>query len=65
MSAALERYLRIRDCLTDGVLGGPRVKFAWAINLQKSGTLLFLLAMMWIYDCWSATIWVYLGLHGG
>jgi protein-S-isoprenylcysteine O-methyltransferase Ste14 len=64
MSAGLDHYLRLRDYLTDDILGGPRVKFAWAINLQKGGTLLFVLAMMWIYDCRSATIWVYLGLHG-
>jgi hypothetical protein len=64
MSTALERYLRLRDHLTDDFLGGPRVKFAWAINLQKGGTVLFVLAMMSLYDCWTTTAWVYLGLHG-
>lgn len=62
--STLDRYLRLRDHLTDDVLGGPRIKFAWAINLQKGGTLLFVLALMAWYDCWTATLWVYLGLHG-
>jgi protein-S-isoprenylcysteine O-methyltransferase Ste14 len=62
---ALDRYLRLRDHLTDDFLGGPKaLKFAWVINLQKGGTLPFVLALMGWYDCWSATAWVYLGLHG-
>ncbi len=62
---ALDHYLRLRDYLTEDFLGGPKaLKFAWVINLQKGGTLPFVLGLMWWYDCWSATAWVYLGLHG-
>jgi protein-S-isoprenylcysteine O-methyltransferase Ste14 len=64
MRTALDRFLRIRDYLTDDILGGPRVKFAWAINLQKGGTLPFVLVLMWLYDVWTVTAWIYLGLHG-
>lgn len=65
MNPMLKRYLAIRDYLTDDVLGGPKfVKFAWAINLQKGGTLLFVLGMMALYDVWTPTAWTYLGLHG-
>jgi protein-S-isoprenylcysteine O-methyltransferase Ste14 len=61
----LTRYLKLRDYLTDDFLGGPKpVKFAWAINLQKGGTLLFVLALMAAFDVWNATAWTYLGLHG-
>jgi protein-S-isoprenylcysteine O-methyltransferase Ste14 len=62
---ALDRYLRLRDHLTDDFLGGPKaLKFAWVINLQKGGTLPFVPALMWWHDVWTTTAWVYLGLHG-
>jgi hypothetical protein len=64
MSPWFVRFLRVRDYLTDDFLGGPRITFAWAINLQKGGTLPFVLALMWWFDCWTTTAWVYLGLHG-
>ncbi|MFZ5635770.1 MAG: methyltransferase family protein [Pseudomonadota bacterium] len=65
MTSPLDRYLKLRDHLTDDVLGGPKLlKFAWVINLQKGGTLPFVLGLMWWYDCWTITAWVYLGLHG-
>jgi protein-S-isoprenylcysteine O-methyltransferase Ste14 len=64
MSPWFVRFLRVRDYLTDDFLGGPRIRFAWAINLQKGGTLPFVLALMWWFDCWTTTAWVYLGLHG-
>ena len=62
---ALDRYLRLRDYLTDDFLGGPKaLKFAHVINLQKGGTALFVLGLMAWYDCWTPTAWVYLALHG-
>ncbi|GAA4804443.1 methyltransferase family protein [Lysobacter hankyongensis] len=64
MTSPLDRFFRVRDHLTEDFLGGPRVRFASAINLQKGGTLPFVLALMWAHDCWTPTAWVYLGLHG-
>ena len=62
---ALDRYLRLRDHLTDDFLGGPKaLKFARVINLQKGGTLPFVLALMAWYDVWTTTAWIYLALHG-
>ena len=34
------------------------------INLQKGGTLPFVLALMWRFDCWTPTAWTYAALHG-
>jgi hypothetical protein len=65
MSPLLARYLGIRDHLTDDFLGGPKVvTFASAINLQKGGTPIVVLALMTMYDVWTPTAWTYLGLHG-
>jgi protein-S-isoprenylcysteine O-methyltransferase Ste14 len=65
MPAFLDRYLRLRDFLTEDFLGGPKaLKLAWAINLQKAGTLPFVLALMAWYDVWTTTAWIYLALHG-
>ena len=65
MSPALARWFKLRDYLTDDFLGGPKiVKFAWAINLQKGGTLFFVLALMAATGDFSATAWTYAGLHG-
>lgn len=65
MNPGLQRFLAIRDYLTDDFLGGPKiVTFAWAINLQKGGTLFFVFALMAIHDVWTPTAWTYLGLHG-
>lgn len=65
MSSPLASWLRLRDHLSDDLFGGPRVlKAAWVINLQKAGSLPFVLALMWGFDCWSATAWVYAALHG-
>ncbi len=61
----LDRWVRFRDWLTDDFLGGPKVvKFAWAINLQKGGTLFFVLALMWWSGDFSTTAWTYAALHG-
>jgi protein-S-isoprenylcysteine O-methyltransferase Ste14 len=57
--AAANRYL------SEDFLGGPKlVKLAWVINLQKGGTLPFVLFLMWHYQNHSTAAWVYLGLHG-
>ena len=65
MNSLLASWLRLRDHLSDDLFGGPRVlEAAWVINLQKAGTLPFVLALMWIYDCWTTTAWVYAALHG-
>ena len=65
MSPLLQGWLRFRDYLSDDFLGGPRwVKMAWVINLQKGGTLPFVLALMAAYGDFSTTAWVYAGLHG-
>lgn len=63
--SALTTYLKYRDFLSDDLLGGPKVlKAAWVINAQKGGTLVFVLALMWAYDCWTPTAWTYAALHG-
>jgi protein-S-isoprenylcysteine O-methyltransferase Ste14 len=61
----LQRWIKLRDSLGADLLGGPRVlKAAWVINLQKGGTLPFVLALMWHYDVWTPTAWTYAALHG-
>jgi protein-S-isoprenylcysteine O-methyltransferase Ste14 len=45
--------------------GGPRPwKFSWVINFQKFGTFFFLGFLMWFYDNFTVTAWVYLALQG-
>lgn len=39
MTSPLDRFFRVRDHLTEDVLGGPRVRVALMINLQKGGRL--------------------------
>lgn len=65
MGRTLTRFIAWRDGLTDDFLGGPRVlTLASVINLQKGGTLVFVLALMWFHHVWTPTAWIYLGLHG-
>ncbi len=65
MGQTLTRFIALRDYLTDDFLGGPKLfTLASTINLQKGGTLVFVFALMWIYDVWTPTAWTYLGLHG-
>src|SRR6202165_1296085 len=65
MNPLLARWFRIRDYLTEDFLGGPKVvKFAWSINLQKGGTLFFMLGLMYGFGDFSATAWTYAALHG-
>ena len=54
----LAAWLKLRDYLSNDLFGGPRMlKAAWVINLQKGGTLLFVLGLMWRYDVWTPTAW--------
>ena len=56
---------RLADYLSKDFLGGPKIlKASWVINLQKAGTLPFVLLLMVLYDNYSIAAWVYLGLHG-
>lgn len=65
MGHTLERWLALRTYLSEDVLGGPRVlKLNWVINVQKGGTLPFVLGLMAITDTWTTTAWTYLALHG-
>jgi protein-S-isoprenylcysteine O-methyltransferase Ste14 len=58
-------WLRLRDHLSDDLFGGPRVlNAAWVINLQKGGTLPFVLFLMWRFDVWTSAAWTYAALHG-
>lgn len=61
----LERWLRLRDHLTHDLFGGPkRIKLAWVIDLQKGGTLPFVLLLMAAFGEWGPTAWIYAALHG-
>ncbi len=65
MRPFLAKWIRLRSYLSEDFLGGPRVlRLSWVINLQKGGTLPFVLALMWATDTWTATAWTYLALHG-
>ncbi|MDP2316866.1 MAG: DUF1295 domain-containing protein [Pseudomonadota bacterium] len=65
MHPVLVQWLRLRDHLSYDFLGGPKVlKLAWVINLQKGGTLPFVLALMAGTGNWSPTAWTYAALHG-
>ncbi|MBM4283472.1 MAG: DUF1295 domain-containing protein [Deltaproteobacteria bacterium] len=65
MHPAVASWLRVRTHLSEHLFGGPRLlKFAWVINAQKGGTLLFVLAMMAAFDVWTTTAWTYAALHG-
>jgi protein-S-isoprenylcysteine O-methyltransferase Ste14 len=65
MPAFVSKWLALRDHLSDDLFGGPRVlNAAWVINLQKGGTLPFVLFLMWRFDVQTATAWTYAALHG-
>ena len=56
---------RLTRYLSEDILGGPRwLKLAWVINLQKGGTLFYVLALILYFDVNSPAAWTYLGLHG-
>jgi len=45
--------------------GGPRLwKFSWVINFQKCGTFFFLGFLMWYYQNFSTSAWIYLAMQG-
>ncbi len=59
------RLYRLQCYLTEDLGGGPKLlKMAWAINFHKIVTLFLLLGMMFYFDNFSTTAWVYLALHG-
>ncbi|MGB7982496.1 MAG: DUF1295 domain-containing protein [Candidatus Nanopelagicales bacterium] len=65
MAMTLDRWLALRTYLSEDLLGGPRpVRMSWVINVQKGGTLPFVLGLMVLTDTWTATAWTYLALHG-
>lgn len=65
MHDLVARWNRLKDHLSFDFLGGPRpVPLAWVINVQKGGTLPFVLFLMYVYDVWSPAAWAYLALHG-
>lgn len=65
MGKLLSAWDALRDHLAFDLFGGPRVlKASWVINLQKGGTLLFVLLLMWRADVWTPTAWTYAALHG-
>jgi len=65
MHPLLVRWLQLRDYLQADFLGGPRVlKLSWVINLQKGGTLPFVLLLMAVTGNTSTTAWIYAALHG-
>ena len=56
---------RLTRYLSEDIFGGPRwLKFAWVINVQKGGTLLYVLALIYFFNDQSAAAWTYAGLHG-
>jgi len=65
MNSFLKTWLKCRDYLSYESLGGPKIlKASWVINLQKVGSLPFVLLLMWTYDCYTPTAWIYAALHG-
>ncbi len=63
--AIVAGWSRFSRYLSQDFLGGPRpLKFAWVINVQKGGTLLWVGALMLAYRNVSPAAWVYLALHG-
>ncbi|MBI1949269.1 MAG: DUF1295 domain-containing protein [Deltaproteobacteria bacterium] len=65
MHPLVARWRQLTDHLGADFLGGPRViRLAWSVNLQKGGTLPFVLALMAWFDNFSPTAWTYAALHG-
>ena len=59
------RLNRLTDYAVNDFAGGPRPwKFSWVINFQKCGTFFFLGFLMWYYQNFSVTAWVYLAMQG-
>jgi protein-S-isoprenylcysteine O-methyltransferase Ste14 len=65
MHPLIEHWRRFTDHMSNDFLGGPKViKLSWSVNLQKAGTLPFVLALMFAFDNFSTTAWIYAVLHG-
>lgn len=65
MHPLVARWRKLTDYLGSDFLGGPRVlRLCWSVNLQKGGTLPFVLALMAAFDHWTPTAWTYAALHG-
>jgi len=65
MADLVDRWNTLKDHLSFDALGGPRpFTLSTVINVQKVGTLPFVLGLMWAYDVWSPAAWAYLALHG-
>lgn len=65
MADWIDRWNQLKDHLSFDALGGPRpLSLSTVINVQKGGTLPFVLGLMWAYDVWSPAAWAYLALHG-
>ncbi len=57
--------MALTEYLSTDLLGGPKwIKLSWVINLQKGGTLPFVLALMFWYQNWTYAAWTYAALHG-
>jgi protein-S-isoprenylcysteine O-methyltransferase Ste14 len=65
MNAFMQRWVPLKEYLSNDLLGGPRVlSISWPTNLQKGGTLFFVLGLMVWFDNFTPTAWTYLALHG-
>lgn len=65
MHPLVARWRALTDYLGADFLGGPRVvRLSWSVNLQKGGTLPFVLALMAWFDNFTPTAWAYAALHG-
>lgn len=65
MADLVDRWNTLKDHLSFDAFGGPRsVTLSTVINVQKVGTLPFVLGLMAAYDVWSPAAWAYLALHG-
>lgn len=61
-----QKLQQLTEYLTVNFLGGPKwLKFSWVINAQKVTTFMFIGALMYAYNNYSPSAWVYLALHGG
>ena len=60
----LDVVLKLHDMFSVNLLGGPRVKFAHVINLQKCTSLFFCLGLCWWFNNYSTTAIIYAALHG-
>lgn len=61
----IQRMNAFNKYMSEDCLGGPRlIKMASVINFQKGMTVLWVAALMWHFQNFSAAAWTYLALHG-